>query len=104
MSDFSGTPDLECFEALRDETFEAMGPSARVIRTLIACHIKTIQVVKYLRFTNVPPSVAEQDFSKSTRPMYNDETPKATLIGVLGIVLHEMGLLTSIIPTGSVTC
>lgn len=74
MSDFSGTPDLECFEALRDETFEAMGPSARVIRTLIACHIKTIQVVKYLRFTNVPPSVAEQDFSKSTRPMYNDET------------------------------
>lgn len=32
------------------------------------------------------------------------EIAKATLIGVLGIVLHEMGLLTSIIPTGSVTC
>ncbi|KAJ5200935.1 hypothetical protein N7449_005738 [Penicillium cf. viridicatum] len=115
MSDDSGTPDLECFKALPDDTFETMGSSARVIRTLMTYHIKTIQVVKYLRFKNVPPSVAERDFSKSTRSMYNHETrslilkivdgshevAKATLNTALDLTLHEMGLLSSIDPTGS---
>lgn len=80
----------------------------------MTCHIKPIQVVKYLRFTNVPPSVTERDFSKSTRPTYNDETrslisklvdgshevAKGTLNAVLGLTLNEMGLLASFADMG----
>jgi hypothetical protein len=104
MLDNSGT-DLECFEALPD-TFKADGPTAKVIRTRMAQHLKTIQVVKYLRFTSVPPSVVERDFSKSTTMMYNYETRslilklvdgahevmKATMQMALSLALYNMGL------------
>ncbi|KAJ6177700.1 hypothetical protein N7519_008161 [Penicillium mononematosum] len=113
MLDNSGS-DLECFETLPD-TFKAAGPTADVIRTCMAQHIKTIRVVKYLRFTNVPPSVVERDFSKSTKMMYNyetrslilklvdgaHETMKATIQLALPHALYNMGLEQSIMLTGS---
>ena len=67
-------PDLECFEALSDDTFETIGPSTRAIRMVIEVQERTIQVVKYLHFTKVPPSVAEKDFWKSAKQMYNYDT------------------------------
>ena len=114
MLDNSVNPDLECFDALPD-TFKADGPTAGVIRTRMAQHIKTIQVVKYLRFTNVPPSLVERDFSKSTKMMYNYETRslilkladgahealKANIRTALTLALYNTGLNWLIIPTGS---
>lgn len=75
MSDDSDSPEVKCFEELPDDTYEAIGTEASAIRKIIREQKNLlINVIKYLRFTNVPPLVAEQFSSSSTRHMFSYDT------------------------------
>lgn len=75
MSHYSDSPDVECFEALPADTFKAIGFSTRAIQRIIKQQKeRPIEVVKYLRFRHVLPSVAEKVSLSSTRQMFNHDT------------------------------
>lgn len=75
MSDDSDSPDVECFRALPDDTFEAIGSEASAIRRVIKEQQKLpIEVIKYLHFTDVPPPIAETFSLRSARHMLNYDT------------------------------
>lgn len=75
VSNYSDSPDVECFEALPADTFEAIGLSTRAIRRIIEQQKGLpIEVVKYLRFRDVPPSIAGKISSSSTQQMFNHST------------------------------
>ncbi|KAJ5534920.1 hypothetical protein N7527_001174 [Penicillium freii] len=116
MWDDSESPDVKCFEQLPDDTYEAIGTEASAIRKIIRQQKNLpINVIKYLRFTNVPPLIAEQFSSSSTRHMFNYDTRSMIIKLVSGPhqiasrsllcevrdVLHDMGLHRSINPLGS---
>ncbi|OQE19783.1 hypothetical protein PENFLA_c018G04147 [Penicillium flavigenum] len=122
MSDDSDSPeversDLECFEALPDDTVEAVGSTASAIRKIIRENQETTDVVKYIRFTNVPPALADKFSLRGTRQMFNRSTQcmiiklltgahQTASRGLLSEVQHEiynMGLERSIRPLGSKT-
>ncbi|KAJ5561488.1 hypothetical protein N7461_000249 [Penicillium sp. DV-2018c] len=74
MYDESDSSDVECFEALPDDTIEAIGSTARAIRRVIRENEETTDVVKYIRFTNVPSAIAEKFSLRNTRQMFNHST------------------------------
>jgi hypothetical protein len=79
MSDGSGSlevehSDVECFEALPDDTVEAIGSTESAIRKIIRENQETTDVVKYIRFTNVPPAIADKFSLRRTRQMFNRST------------------------------
>ncbi|KAJ5565638.1 hypothetical protein N7535_007276 [Penicillium sp. DV-2018c] len=76
MSDDSGTSDveqadIECFAALPHDTVQAIGLTANAVRKTIRDNQDTTDVVKYIRFTNVPPAVADKFSLRNTRQMFN---------------------------------
>ncbi|KAJ5501010.1 hypothetical protein N7527_012131 [Penicillium freii] len=118
MSNHSDSPDIECFEALPADTFEAIGSSASAIRRIIEQQKGLpIQVVKYLCFRNVPPSIAEKVSSSSTRQMFNHDTRSMIiklvtrahqtasrgLCSAVQCEMYNMGLEESICPVGGTT-
>ncbi|CAI7564931.1 unnamed protein product [Penicillium glandicola] len=118
MSDDSDSPDIECFEALPVDTFQAIGSSISAIRRLIKQQQKLpINVIKYLCFTNVQPSVAEHFSSASNRQMFHHGTrymiiklvtgahdaASRGLCGEVRDVIRDMGLDDSIYAVGSKT-
>ncbi|KUM59415.1 hypothetical protein ACN42_g7714 [Penicillium freii] len=118
MSNYSDSPDIECFEALPADTFEAIGSSASAIRRIIEQQKGLpIQVVKYLCFRNVPPSIAEKVSSSSTRQMFNHDTRSMIiklvtrahqtasrgLCSAVQYEIYNMGLEESICPVGGTT-
>jgi hypothetical protein len=109
--------DVECFEALPDDTVEAIGSTESAVRKIIRENIGTTDVVKYLRFTNVPPAIADKFSLRNTRQIFNRST-RYMIIKLftgaheiasrgLGLVVHSeiynMGLGQSILPLGSKT-
>lgn len=117
-SNYSDSPDIECFEALPADTFEAIGSSASAIRRIIEQQKGLpIQVVKYLCFRNVPPSIAEKVSSSSTQQMFNHDTRSMIIKLVTGAhqtasrglcsavqyEIYNMGLKGSIYPVGGTT-
>lgn len=67
------TTDLDCFDV--EFVVEAIGSSARAIRSILAHLKKTPNLVTaYAKFTNVRPDVAKLSLSKGCRQMYNPET------------------------------
>ena len=108
--------DVECFEALPEDTVEAIG-STRVIRKIIRENQETTDVVKYIRFTNVLPAIADKFSLRSTRQMFNrgtrymiiklitgaSETASCGLDGAVQHEIYNMGLGESIRPLGSKT-
>ncbi|KAJ9487068.1 hypothetical protein VN97_g6252 [Penicillium thymicola] len=111
-SDFS---DGECFTALPDDTIEAIGSTASAIRKVIRQNTETTDVVKYIRFTNVPPVIAEKFSLRNARQMFNHNT-RCMIIKLVTkphdlasrhlstevmYVLQEMGLQDSISMTGT---
>ncbi|KAK4862984.1 hypothetical protein LT330_010089 [Penicillium expansum] len=115
MSDESDSSDGECFKALPDDTIEAIGSTASAIRKVIRENEETTNVVKYIRFTNVPPAIAENFSLRNTRQMFNHSTrcmiiklvtkPHDLASRHLNVevmyVLQEMGLHRSISMTGT---
>ncbi|KAJ5189340.1 hypothetical protein N7491_005674 [Penicillium cf. griseofulvum] len=116
MSDDADSPDDKCFEKLPDETYEAIGSEARAIRKIIREQQNLpIEVIKYLRFTNVPPTVAEKFSLRSARYMFSYETRSMIIKLVTGAhetasrglafemqhVVRDMGLNMLIRLTGS---
>ncbi|CAI7628878.1 unnamed protein product [Penicillium glandicola] len=88
----SDSPDVECFEALPDDTFEAIGSLTDTIRRIIKEQQEPpIDVIKYLCFTNVPVRVAEKANVKVSRSLNS-----AVLNAVYDMRLHQ-----SIYPVGS---
>ncbi|CAG7985954.1 unnamed protein product [Penicillium nalgiovense] len=124
MSDDSDSPeverleversDLECFEALPDDTVQAIGSTESAIRKIIRENQETTDVVKYIRFTNVPLALADKFSLHGTRQMFNRSTRymiiklltgahETASRGLGGAVQHEiinMGLHQSIRPLG----
>ncbi|KAJ5843989.1 uncharacterized protein N7525_001730 [Penicillium rubens] len=99
MSDGSGSlevehSDVECFEALPDDTVEAIGSTESAIRKIIRENQETTDVVKYIRFTNVPPAIADKFSLRRTRQI---------LDGAVQYKIYNMGLDESIRPLGSET-
>lgn len=98
MSHYSDSPDVQCFEALPADTFKAIGFSTRAIQRIIKQQKeRPIEVVKYLRFRHVLPSVAEKVSLSSTRQMFNHDT--RSLIVKLVTEAHQTasrGLLLSV--------
>ncbi|CAI7645829.1 unnamed protein product [Penicillium glandicola] len=66
--------DAECFEALPDDTVEAIGSTESAIRKIIRENTETTDVVKYIRFTNIPPAIADKFSLRSSRQMFNRST------------------------------
>ncbi|KAJ5139003.1 uncharacterized protein N7515_003851 [Penicillium bovifimosum] len=76
MYDDSGTSDvehadIECFAALPNDTAQATGLTENAVRKTIRDNQVTTDVVKYIRFTNVPPAVADKFSRCNTRQMFN---------------------------------
>jgi hypothetical protein len=122
MSDDSDSPevehsDVECFEALPDDTVEAIGLTKSAIRKIIRENQETTDVVKYIRFTNVPPAIADKFSLRSTRQMFNrstrymiiklltgaHETASRGLYSAVQYEIRNMGLNKSIRQLGSKT-
>ncbi|CAG8023074.1 unnamed protein product [Penicillium nalgiovense] len=127
MSDDSDSPeaerseversDLECFEALPDDTVQAIGSTESAIRKIIRENQETTNVVKYIRFTNVPPTLADKFSLRGTRQMFDrstrymiiklltgaHETASRGLGGAVQYEITNMGLRQSIRPLGSKT-
>ncbi|KAJ5783473.1 uncharacterized protein N7518_009150 [Penicillium psychrosexuale] len=122
MSDDSDSPevehsDVECFEALPDDTVEATGSTESAIRKIIRENQETTDVVKYICFTNVLPTIADNFSLRSTRQMFNrrtrymiiklfigaHETASCGLGGAVQYEIYNMGLGKSIRPLGSKT-
>ncbi|KAJ5129546.1 uncharacterized protein N7515_005585 [Penicillium bovifimosum] len=122
MSDDSRTSDvehadIECFAALPNDTAQATGLTENVVRKTIRENQGTTDVVKYLRFTNVPPAVADKFSRCNTRQMFNPstrymiikllsgahETAARGLDGAMGHDIYNMGLGKAIRPLGSKT-
>ncbi|KAJ5554833.1 hypothetical protein N7461_003303 [Penicillium sp. DV-2018c] len=122
MSDDSGTSDveqadIECFAALPHDTVQAIGLTANAVRKTIRDNQDTTDVVKYIRFTNVPPAVADKFSLRNTRQMFNRSTRymiiklltgahETAAHGLGGAIQHEiynMGLEEAICPLGSKT-
>ncbi|KAJ5577123.1 hypothetical protein N7535_004049 [Penicillium sp. DV-2018c] len=115
MYDESDSSDVECFEALPDDTIEAIGSTARAIRRVIRENEETTDVVKYIRFTNVPSAIAEKFSLRNTRQMFNHSTrcmiiklvtkphelASRHLSAEVMYVLQGMGLQRSISMTGT---
>ncbi|KAJ5774540.1 hypothetical protein N7457_009436 [Penicillium paradoxum] len=116
MSDDTDSPDVKCFQELPDDTYEAIGSEARAIRNIIREQQNLpIKVIKYLRFTNVPPTIAEEFSSSSARHMFSYDTRSMIIKLVTGAhdtasrgllcevrdVVRDMGLGRSIRPVGS---
>lgn len=115
MSDESDCSDSECFEALPDDTIEAIGSTASAIRKVIRENEEITDIVKYIRFTNVPPAIAEKLSLRNTRQMFNHSTrcmiiklvtkahdlASRHLNGEVMYVLQEMGLHRSISMAGT---
>ncbi|KAJ5121026.1 uncharacterized protein N7515_008987 [Penicillium bovifimosum] len=112
----SDSPDIKCFQELPDDTFEAIGLETKTIRRITRQQQNLpIDVIKYLLFTNVPPTVAEEISSSSTRHMFNYDTQSMILKLVTGAhqtasrallcevqyILLGMDLHRSILPLGS---
>ncbi|KAJ5120507.1 uncharacterized protein N7515_009895 [Penicillium bovifimosum] len=79
MSADSGTSDveqadIECFAALPHDTVQATGVTENAVRKTIRDNQDTTDVVKYIRFTNVPPAVADKFSLRNTRQMFNRST------------------------------
>ncbi|KAJ6125327.1 hypothetical protein N7471_012644 [Penicillium samsonianum] len=122
ISDDSDSPevehsDVECFEALPDDTVEAIGSTASAIRKIIRENKETTDVVKYIRFTNVPPAIADKFSLRNTRQMFNrstqymiiklltgaHETAARGLGGAVQNEIYNTGLDELIRPLGSKT-
>jgi hypothetical protein len=109
--------DVECFEALPDDTVEAIGSTESVIRKIIRENKETTDVVKYIRFTNVPPAIADKFSLRGSRQMFDrrtrymiiklisgaHETASRGLGGAVQNEIYNMGLEESIRPLGSKT-
>ncbi|KAF4770174.1 hypothetical protein N7455_006137 [Penicillium solitum] len=83
-------PDVECFEALPDDTVEAIGSTGSAIRKIIRENKETIDVEKYIRFTNIPPATADKFSSRNTRQIFNRSTRYMTIKLLTGA--HETAL------------
>lgn len=57
MSDESDSSGSGCSKTLLDDTIKAIGSTASAIRKVIRENEKATDVLKYIRFTNVPPAV-----------------------------------------------
>ncbi|PLB40007.1 uncharacterized protein BDW47DRAFT_102084 [Aspergillus candidus] len=89
MSDESGSSDVKCFQELPDDTYEAIGSEVSTIRKIIRQQQDLpIKVIKYLLFTNVPPTIAERLSSSATRQMFSYDT-QSMIIKLLTSV-HEI--------------
>ncbi|CDM33738.1 unnamed protein product [Penicillium roqueforti FM164] len=55
-------------------THEAIGSEANAIRRIRKEQEIPFRVIKYLRFTNAPPAIAEEFSLSSTRHMFNHDT------------------------------
>ncbi|KXG53383.1 uncharacterized protein PGRI_004330 [Penicillium griseofulvum] len=109
--------DVECFKALPDDTVEAIGSTESAIRKIIRENKGTADVVKYIRFTNVPPDIVDKFSLRSTRQMFNrstrhmiiklltrpHESASRGLEGAVQNEIYNMGLDESICPLGSTT-
>ncbi|KAJ5687004.1 hypothetical protein N7536_009623 [Penicillium majusculum] len=79
MSDDAGSAEIEhsdaqCFDALPDDTVEAIGSTESAIRKIIRENKAAIDVVKYICFTNVSPAVADKFSLRNSRQMFNPST------------------------------
>lgn len=122
MSDYSDSleveqSDVECFEALPNDTVEAIGSTENAIRKIIRENQETTDVVKYIRFTDIPLAIADKFSLRNTRQMFNrstrcmiikllngaHETASRGLGGAVQNDIYNMGLDESIRPLGSKT-
>ncbi|KAJ5616775.1 hypothetical protein N7537_001889 [Penicillium hordei] len=110
------SPRVECFKALPDDTIEVIKSSASVIRrTAKEQKELPIEVVKCLRFIDVPPPIAENLSLSSTRQIFNHNTrcmiiklltrayevaSRSLVIEVIYVV-RDIGLYRSISIVGS---
>lgn len=109
--------DAQCFDTLPDNTVKAIGSTESAIRKIIRENKETIDVVKYIWFTNVPQALADKSSLRNTRQMFNrstqymiiklltgaHETAASCLDGIVQKVLGNMGLDESIRPLRSKT-
>ncbi|CAG8032800.1 unnamed protein product [Penicillium nalgiovense] len=127
MSDDSDSPEAErsevehsdskCFEALPDDTVQAIGSTESAIRKIIRENQETTNVVKYIYFTNVPPSITDKFSLRNTRQMFDrrtrymiiklltgaHETASRGLHDAIQNEIYNMGLDESLRPLGSKT-
>ncbi|KAJ5129311.1 uncharacterized protein N7515_005350 [Penicillium bovifimosum] len=116
LSDNSDSPAVKCFQELPDDTYEAIGSDANTIRRIIRQQQNLpIEVIKYLHFTNVPPTIAEEFSSSSARSMFSYDTRSMIIKLVTGVhqvasrglfcevqdVVRDMSLHRSILVVGS---
>lgn len=116
MSEDGDSFHAKCFEELPDDTHEAIGSEARIIRKVIREQQNLpVNVIKYLRFTHVAPTNAEKFSSESARQMYSYESRCMIVKLVTGahevashslglevaFIVRDMGLDDSIDPVGS---
>lgn len=109
--------DAQCFDALPDDTVEAIGSTESATRKIIRENKATIDVVKYICFTNVSLAIADKFSLRSTRQMFNrstqymiiklltgaHETAASCLDSAVYNELYNMGLDQSIRPLRSKT-
>ncbi|KAJ5962909.1 hypothetical protein N7501_007850, partial [Penicillium viridicatum] len=99
MSNYSDSPDIECFEALPADTFEAIGSSASAIRRIIEQQKGLpIQVVKKTYVSGMFHHCGKGFFE-----LYSTDTASRGLCSAVQYEIYNMGLRESICPVGGTT-